>query len=215
MIDGVEGVTYALQDVRSTLPSRFLLGKQALAFLSLLARGYVLCHLREAAQVSRLVPQSRDEHVRPESGAVLAYPYSFFLVAALRGRDAQLFVRVPAFDVLIGVEDREVLSDDLLGLIALDALGAWIPGGDVPFGVEHEDGVVLDALHQEPEALLALPENLLYGPWRFSEIGRLHRHYSTTSETRVRYGCIKEGWREASRLCYGLVLFGRHVPLSP
>jgi hypothetical protein len=37
-------------------------------------------------------------------------------------------------------------------------------GGYVAVGVEHEDGVVLDALHQKPEALLALAEDLLGPP---------------------------------------------------
>jgi hypothetical protein len=30
---------------------------------------------------------------------------------------------VPSLDILTGVEDREVLADDLFGLVALDALG--------------------------------------------------------------------------------------------
>jgi hypothetical protein len=66
---------------------------------------------------------------------------------AIGGRKAQYFVRMSALDILIGVEDREVLSDDLLGLVALDALGSLVPGGDAPFGIEHDDGVVLYTLH--------------------------------------------------------------------
>jgi hypothetical protein len=63
---------------------------------------------------------------------------------------------VAALNVLVGVEDGEVLSDYLLGVVALDALGAFVSGGYVAVGVEHEDGVVLDALDEQAEALLVL-----------------------------------------------------------
>ena len=47
-------------------------------------------------------------------------------------------------------------ADDLLGTVSLDELGAGVPGRDDAFRVEHEDGVVLDALHHQAEPLLAL-----------------------------------------------------------
>ncbi len=47
-------------------------------------------------------------------------------------------------------------ADDLLGTISLDELSAGVPGRDDAFGVEHEDGVVLDALHHQAETLLDL-----------------------------------------------------------
>ena len=49
-----------------------------------------------------------------------------------------------------------MLPDDLFGPVALDALGADVPRGDAAPAVEHEDGVVLDALHDEAEPLFAL-----------------------------------------------------------
>src|SRR5205807_7828007 len=51
-------------------------------------------------------------------------------------------------------ERREVATDDLVGLVPLDPLGAQVPRGDVTGGVEHEDGVVADALDQETEAFV-------------------------------------------------------------
>ena len=48
-----------------------------------------------------------------------------------------------------------------LGLVALDALGAGVPARDVAVGIEHEDRVVLHALDQQAEALLALAQLLL------------------------------------------------------
>jgi hypothetical protein len=74
MIDGEEGIADTLQDVRGLLPGRLLAGQHALAFLSFLTHGDVPRHLCEAAKVSLLVPQGRDEDVGPEGGAVLAYP---------------------------------------------------------------------------------------------------------------------------------------------
>src|SRR5205085_2908875 len=51
--------------------------------------------------------------------------------------------------VVFGIEDREMLPDDLRGGIALEPFGALVPGRDVPRRVEREDGVVGDAFDQE------------------------------------------------------------------
>src|SRR5215212_3865953 len=67
-------------------------------------------------------------------------------------------------DVLFCVEDREVLDDYLVFVVAVDALGPGVPGGDAPLGVEHEDGVILYPVDQEPEALYALAQALLVAP---------------------------------------------------
>src|SRR5215203_4268881 len=61
-------------------------------------------------------------------------------------------------DVFLGVEDREMLADDLRDLVALYALGAFVPAYDASVGAEHEDGVITNAFHQDPEALLALAQ---------------------------------------------------------
>jgi hypothetical protein len=49
-----------------------------------------------------------------------------------------------------------MLSDNLVAFVALDALGADVPCHHIPVGVEHKNGIVADAFHQQPEALLAL-----------------------------------------------------------
>ena len=67
---------------------------------------------------------------------------------------------MPASADLRGVEDAEVAADDLLGGVALDALGAGVPAHDVAARVEHEDRVVLDHFDEQPETLLALPQAL-------------------------------------------------------
>src|SRR3712207_4837544 len=61
----------------------------------------------------------------------------------------------------IGIENRKILADNLLRLVALHALCRIVPAGDTSIWIEHEDSVVLDPLHHEPEALLAAPELLL------------------------------------------------------
>src|SRR4051812_44308703 len=54
-----------------------------------------------------------------------------------------------------------MLADDVLGLVALDALGPCVPGGDMPLRVEQEDGVIADSFNQQPKALLALAQGFL------------------------------------------------------
>src|SRR6185503_10012561 len=66
-----------------------------------------------------------------------------------------------ALERLRRVEDREALPDHLGRRIALQAARPLVPAHDAAFGVEHEDRVVLHAVHQQPEALLALPQPLL------------------------------------------------------
>src|SRR5262245_777662 len=49
-----------------------------------------------------------------------------------------------------------MLTDDLVGGIALDALRARVPVADDAVGIEHEHGVVADALDQQLEPTLRL-----------------------------------------------------------
>ena len=120
--------------------------------------GQVPGDLGEAAQDARLVPQGRDDDVGPERRAVLADPPALVLEPARPPRRPPVPASgQPALDGLLRVEAGEVLADDLVGLVALDPLGPGVPGGDVALRVEHEDGVVLDALDQQPEPLLAQP----------------------------------------------------------
>src|SRR5213593_666138 len=67
--------------------------------------------------------------------------------------DLELGVRVAALAVLLGVEGREVLADDLLGRVALDPPGARVPGEHPALAVEQEDRVVGHGLDEQPELL--------------------------------------------------------------
>ena len=72
----------------------------------------------------------------------------------LARRDLELAIRVAPGDVLRHIELLERLTDDFVSAIALDALCAGIPAAHDPVGVEHVEGVVGDARHQEPELAL-------------------------------------------------------------
>jgi hypothetical protein len=52
------------------------------------------------------------------------------------------------------VEHREMLADDLVRAVALDALGARVPAHHPAGGVQQEDGVLGDALDQQAELLV-------------------------------------------------------------
>src|SRR5687767_8639411 len=62
---------------------------------------------------------------------------------------------------ILGVKAGEVLADDLVGPVALDPLGPFVPRSDVATLVEQEDGVVLGPFDEEPETLLAAPQFFL------------------------------------------------------
>ena len=139
--------------------------------LRFLALGDVAGDLGEADQLAVVVVDRVDDDMGPEPAAVLADALAlFFKPAVLRG-GAQCFLRGAGFAIFLRVELGKVGADDLLGLIALDALRPEIPADDVAFGIEHVDGVIGNALHQQPELLLASPERL-FGGSALGEVAR-------------------------------------------
>src|SRR5947209_8421644 len=58
-----------------------------------------------------------------------------------------------SLDDVPGIKAREMLTDNLFGLVALEALRAGVPGDNVTFGIEHEDGIILGSLHDEAKVL--------------------------------------------------------------
>ena len=123
--------------------------------------GAVAGDLGESDVLADVVVDGGDHDVGPVARAVLAIPPALLLVAALAHGDLQLLLRMPLGLALDGVEDAEVLPDDLAAGVARDPLRAGVPAGDVALGIEHEDRVVADGLHEEPEPFLALPQGLL------------------------------------------------------
>src|SRR5262249_9731152 len=62
-------------------------------------------------------------------------------------------------------------ADDLLRRVPHRPGGAGVPADDAAAGVEHDDGVVVDALDQQAEALLALAQ-LLLDPLALGQVAR-------------------------------------------
>ena len=130
-------------------------GRNPLLVLALpVPRCHVARHLGEAAQPAVRVAQRRDRHVGPEAAAVLAHAPAFGPEAAFALRAAQALLRLAGVTVLWRIEQRDRPADDLARAVALDALRAVVPADDAPAAVEKEDGVVGDALHQQPELLV-------------------------------------------------------------
>ena len=76
------------------------------------------------------------------------------LEAAFSERGLELAITMPCRDVGRQVELREMLADDLLGQIALDAFRSAIPRAHATFGIEQQDCVVGDALDEKAKRTL-------------------------------------------------------------
>ena len=87
--------------------------------------------------------------IRPETTAVLAHTPGFGGEAAgLRGL-LQCGFGDASVALLLGIEAREMLADDLVGGVTLDAFGARVPAHDMALRVEHVDCIIHDAADQE------------------------------------------------------------------
>ena len=63
--------------------------------------------------------------------------------------------------IILGIEKGEILTQNLIRLIALGALGTHVPARDGPNGVEHVNGVVRYALDQQAKPLLAFAQRFV------------------------------------------------------
>ncbi len=111
-------------------------------------------HLGKGHQLPIAVAHPADDHVGPEACAVLAHAPALVFEAALAGGGFQLHLALAR--VLRRIEVGEVLPDDLVGAVPLDALRAHVPGAHPTVRIEHENGIVLDALDQQAEAFSIL-----------------------------------------------------------
>src|SRR6266704_6245621 len=75
------------------------------------------------------------------------------------GRRGQKTLGLVIDQVFLGVEDGEMLSDDVFRRIPLQTLGAGIPTDHVAHRIQLEDGVFLNSLNELARALLAIPED--------------------------------------------------------
>src|SRR5205085_12027159 len=85
----------------------------------------------------------------------------FVLHAAIFARDGQQTVRLSLRDVVRWIEDREALPDDLLRLVPLQAFAAGIPRQHDTLRVQREDGVIGNAIDEQPvQALVDLSRSV-------------------------------------------------------
>ena len=90
-----------------------------------------------------------EDDVGPDPRAVLPDPPAPVDEERVLGRLLQLPVRVVRGDLLSGVEQGEVATDDLVRVVAPEPGCARVPTGHVPVGVQGEDRVVPHVLGGE------------------------------------------------------------------
>ena len=149
----VERVEEVLLVVEQALDERAFVSK--LLFV-LSALGHVACDLREPLERPRLVSDGGDGDVRPEQRAVAADAPVLVLDRTVPGCVREVPLGDPVGAVRLGVERGEVLPDDLVGVVALDAFDTRIPRLDDALRVEGEDGVLLDGGDERLELRLGL-----------------------------------------------------------
>src|SRR6185369_897801 len=82
--------------------------------------GEISRHFGEADQLPVGVSDCRYDDVRPEAAAVLSHAPPFVLELSYTRGDLELVIRKTFRDLLGGIEDREVSTDDLPGRVPLD-----------------------------------------------------------------------------------------------
>src|SRR5687768_8557514 len=133
----VEHVDRVVADTFDQHPKPLLAFVESL-FPFLLVRD-VAGDLREAEQGAVRSADLVEHRMRPEPRSVLADSPALGLEPTFAGGDPERPPGHVGRAVLFAEETREMLADDLVGLVALEALGAGIPGRDAPFRVEHID----------------------------------------------------------------------------
>src|SRR3982074_2941644 len=93
--------------------------------------------------------------MRPKQRAILAKAPTFVRHAALVARDLQILPRLVRQNRLGWIEMGKMFSQNLVSLVTLDSLGTDVPARHEAFRVEHHEGVLGDAIDQQPKALLA------------------------------------------------------------
>src|SRR5262245_42503047 len=73
-------------------------------------------------------------------------------------------LRFTLLNVLPRIEPGEMVSDDFVLTVALQAVRSRIPARNTPARIQHENGVVEDTLDQQSEVLRVVPQTLLCGP---------------------------------------------------
>src|ERR1700761_2095416 len=95
-----------------------------------------------------VVVDAIEDAMRPKRRAILAHaPPLTFVTTYLLGDPQRPCGDAVGF-VFRGIERRQVHAEHLVPVIALDALRAGIPAGDVTLAIEHEDRTIPHALNE-------------------------------------------------------------------
>src|ERR1700758_4200095 len=90
----------------------------------------------------------------PELRAVLADAPAFALEAAGALGLCQRLGRDVLQPLSVGVKGREMPTDNLMRLVALEAPSAGVPTGHVTLAIQHVDRVISDRFDEKPVAAL-------------------------------------------------------------
>src|SRR5438067_11553950 len=102
----------------------------------------IACEHGEPAQPTVVAAQRREDRVGPELRAVVAQSPSLVFDRALARRRRQVLLRLAVRDVLVRIEPRERVADDVLLAVSVDALSARHPALHSAFVIVTEDRVV-------------------------------------------------------------------------
>src|SRR5205814_6415933 len=97
-------------------------------------------HLRKPDEFTVCVPHRAEHRVGPKPRAVLAHAPPLVLVSAVALRHLQLPAGLALRRFFGRIERGEVRTEDLVGAVAIDALGAVIPSRYAPVRVAPDNG---------------------------------------------------------------------------
>ena len=132
--------------------------------------------LGEPYELTLGISHGRDDDVCPEQGPVLLDTPTLVFEYPCLGRYLEFVLRHSACQRLRRVEPRKMLPDDLVGSISLEPLGPCIPRQNVTAGIQHENRIFPDALNEELETLLTLPQFFFW----FAALLACHISYKLT-----------------------------------
>ena len=101
----------------------------------------------ESAQGPLFVAESGDNDVGPKARTIFANPPTFVFEAAFAFGHFEFQLGLSLLDVFRRIEPGKMLADDFARLPALQPFGSRVPGQHAAFGIQHDDGVVFDAIH--------------------------------------------------------------------
>ncbi|HVJ68739.1 MAG TPA: hypothetical protein VM510_12180 [Caulifigura sp.] len=131
----------------------------------------ITCDLGESPELSGVVIECSDYHIRPESAAILAKPPPLVFEATFFPGDFQSVLWPSAFNFFLWIKQGKMLPDDFVCIVLLDATGSGIPGGHMALRIENENRVVCDALDEElQQAVLTPCPSLLFRKNRHARV---------------------------------------------